>query len=81
MGKLSPKDFDEMAGRLRSRALSLMKQLDVSDADGYRALIERELAARLGSVRGPAPGTAAAPAAAGARATKSSASTRLSRGS
>lgn len=64
MGKLSPKDFDEMAGRLRSRALSLMKQLDVSDADGYRPLIERELAARLGSVRGTAPRTAAAPAAA-----------------
>ena len=28
MGKLSPTDFDEMAGRLRARALSLMKQLD-----------------------------------------------------
>ena len=28
MGKVSPKDFDEMAGRLRARAMSLMKQLD-----------------------------------------------------
>jgi hypothetical protein len=46
MGKLSPRDFDEMAGRLRARALSLMKQLD-EDAAGYRTLIERELSARL----------------------------------
>ena len=28
MGKVSAADFDEMAGRLRARALSLMKQLD-----------------------------------------------------
>jgi hypothetical protein len=45
MGKISPADFDEMAGRLRARALSLIKQLDT--APGYRALIERELSARL----------------------------------
>src|SRR5690606_6558296 len=45
MGKLSQKDFDEMAGRLRARALSLMKQLDVGEA-GYAAEIERELASR-----------------------------------
>ncbi len=46
MGKLSPRDFDEMAGRLRARAIMLMKQLD----DGglaYREIVERELAARL----------------------------------
>ena len=60
MGKLSPKDFDEMAGRLRSRALSLMKQLDVADSDGYRSLIERELAARLGSAPRTATRTATA---------------------
>ena len=46
MGKVSPADFDEMAGRLRTRALSLMKQLD-EDASGYRTIIERELSARL----------------------------------
>ncbi len=52
MGKLSPQDFDEMAGRLRARALGIMKQLD-SGASAYRAQIEKELAARLGSTRKP----------------------------
>jgi hypothetical protein len=47
MGKLSERDFQEMAGRLRARAISLIKQLD-EGSTGYRALIERELAARLG---------------------------------
>ena len=46
MGKVSPKDFDEMSGRLRARALSLMKELD-EGGSGYRELIERELKARL----------------------------------
>jgi hypothetical protein len=46
MGKVSQADFDEMAGRLRARALSFMKQLD-EDASGYRSVIERELQARL----------------------------------
>ncbi len=46
MGKVSQTDFEEMAGRLRTRALSLMKQLD-DDGSGYRTLIERELSARL----------------------------------
>jgi hypothetical protein len=46
MGKVSARDFDEMSGRLRSRAMSLIKELDQGEA-GYRALIERELAARL----------------------------------
>jgi len=45
MGKLSAKDFDEMAGRLRARAMSLMRQLDTGS--GYRELIERGLQARL----------------------------------
>ena len=45
MGKVSAKDFDEMAGRLRARAMSLMRQLDAEA--GYRELIERELQARL----------------------------------
>jgi hypothetical protein len=46
MGKVSPSDFDQMAARLRGRALSLMKQLD-EDGTGYRTIIERELSARL----------------------------------
>jgi hypothetical protein len=46
MGKVSQADFDEMAGRLRARALLFMKQLD-EDATGYRSVIERELQARL----------------------------------
>jgi hypothetical protein len=46
MGKLSQDDFEEMAGRLRVRALALMKQLD-ENGTGYRSVIERELAARL----------------------------------
>ena len=46
MGKVSQSDFDEMARRLRARALTLMQQLD-EDATGYRTIIERELAARL----------------------------------
>ena len=46
MGKVSEKDFDEMSGRLRARALNLMKQLDFQ-MPGYRGLIERELEGRL----------------------------------
>jgi hypothetical protein len=46
MGKVSDADFQEMAGRLRLRAIALMKQLD-GDAAGYRELIERELRGRL----------------------------------
>jgi hypothetical protein len=72
MKKVSARDFDEMAGRLRARAMSLMRQLD-ADA-GYRELIEREVQARLatgktlGRDRQPAPSApvsvAPAPAAA-----------------
>jgi pyruvate/2-oxoacid:ferredoxin oxidoreductase beta subunit len=47
MGKLSEKDFEEMAARLRARAMTLMHQLDAGG--GYRELIERELKARAGS--------------------------------
>jgi len=46
MGKMSTADFDELAGRLRVRALTLMKQLDTPEPV-YRARIERDLAARL----------------------------------
>jgi len=44
MGKLSQPDFDEMARRLRARAMGIMQQLD--DGGRYREAIERELAAR-----------------------------------
>ena len=57
MGKVSAKDFDEMAGRLRTRAIGLMKQLDHDDA-GFRALIERDLQTRLAERPAPRPKTA-----------------------
>jgi hypothetical protein len=46
MGKVSDQDFDEMAGRLRARAMGIMKQLEAG-ASVYRREIERDLAARL----------------------------------
>jgi hypothetical protein len=54
MGKLSEADWQEMSGRLRSRAARLMRQLDAGA--GYREKIERDLAKRLG----PAPSRASA---------------------
>jgi hypothetical protein len=45
MGKVSEADWREMSGRLRARAARLMRQLDAGA--GYRAQIERDLAARL----------------------------------
>ena len=47
MGKLSTQDFDEMSGRLRTRAVGIIKRLDAGSS-AYRALIEKELAARIG---------------------------------
>jgi hypothetical protein len=46
MGKVADGDYEEMVGRLRSRAVRLLQQLD-STSTGYRDLIERELAKRL----------------------------------
>jgi hypothetical protein len=45
MRKMSEADFQDMSGRLRARAVGLIKQLDIGSA-GYREIIERELAAR-----------------------------------
>jgi len=45
MGKIAKPDFDEMASRLRNRALGLMRQLDAGG--GYREQIAREVEARL----------------------------------
>jgi hypothetical protein len=62
MGKVSDRDFQEMAGRLKARAIELIKRLD-QDAGGYRELIEREVALRLeamGPERPDQPGPAKA---------------------
>ena len=46
MGKVAEGDYEDMIGRLRSRAVRLLQQLD-NTSSGYRELIERELAQRL----------------------------------
>ena len=46
MGKLSDADWQEMSGRLRTRAARLIRQLDAGA--GYRDKIERDLEKRLG---------------------------------
>ena len=66
MRKVSEADFQDMSGRLRARAVGLIKQLDAGSA-GYREIIERELAGRAATSRArtqiaAAPGTAAAAA-------------------
>jgi hypothetical protein len=48
MGKLSATDFEEMSGRLRTRAARLIRQLDAGG--GYRAQVEADLAKRLGEI-------------------------------
>lgn len=53
MGKVSERDFDEMAARLRARAVTLMKSVEDSTS-GYRELIERDLKARLSERAMPA---------------------------
>ncbi|MGH9386303.1 MAG: zinc ribbon domain-containing protein, partial [Vicinamibacterales bacterium] len=50
MGKVSNADFDEMNGRLRRRAVGLMRQLDEGGA--YREQIEREVERRLKEMDG-----------------------------
>ena len=55
MGKISEADFEEMGGRLRTRAGRLIQRLD-SRAD-YRVQIEQEIARRMG--RAPALATCA----------------------
>jgi hypothetical protein len=53
MRKMSQADFDEMAGRLRLRALGLMEQLDAGG--GYRDQIDQEIARRLAGLEGLSP--------------------------
>jgi hypothetical protein len=59
MGKISDADFHEVAGRLRARAAGLLRQLD-ADSSGYRALVERELATRVGRPAASPPPAASA---------------------
>ena len=49
MGKIAKPDFDEMSGRLRNRALGLMRQLDAGG--GYKEQIQREVEERLNRSR------------------------------
>ena len=49
MGKMTKADFEEMSGRLRARAIGLMRQLD--EEGGYREQIEREVHKRLGTAQ------------------------------
>jgi len=46
MGKVSEQDCEDMASRLRVRAMGIIRQLD-DGRTSYRAVIERELQARL----------------------------------
>lgn len=52
MGKVSDGDFDEMALRLRARAVRIMKDLD--ERPDYLGRIERELKSRLAADAAPA---------------------------
>jgi hypothetical protein len=52
MGKIARSDYDEMGGRLRARAIGLIRQLD---AGGYKGAIEQELQARMGTGRTKVP--------------------------
>jgi hypothetical protein len=49
MRKISDADYQEVVGRLRARAAGLLRQLDGGGL-GYRELIERDLATRIGPV-------------------------------
>ena len=71
MGKMSKADFDEMAGRLRRRAVGLMRQLDAGG--GYREQIQKEVEQRLGRSEADRQDTAKADLSAEARGAKAEA--------
>jgi hypothetical protein len=50
MGKVAQADFDEMSGRLRARAMGLIRQLDAGG--GYKEQIAREVQERLAGATG-----------------------------
>jgi hypothetical protein len=54
MGKVSQEDFEQMAGRLRARAMGIMKQIE-SRTGVYRQEIERELKSRIRATSKPDP--------------------------
>jgi len=54
MGKVSDKDFQEMAVRLRGRAAGLLHQLDAGA--GYREAIDKEIEKRVGRTSSGSPG-------------------------
>lgn len=54
MGKVADADFSEMVGRLRARAVGIMKQLD-ERPETYREQIEREVLERLEALHQAAP--------------------------
>ncbi len=62
MGKVSEADWQEMTGRLRARAVRLIRQLDSGSAV-YRDLIEKELSAREASAGSRAAANLTRPAA------------------
>ena len=49
MGKVSDRDYQEMATRLRARAGRILRQLDESPELGYRTMIEQEISRRIGA--------------------------------
>jgi hypothetical protein len=59
MKKVAQADFDEMAGRLRARAIRIMRQLDAGE--GYRVAIEKEVQSRLAAVGAQPARSAATP--------------------
>jgi hypothetical protein len=61
MGKVSDADFREIGGQYRGRAMRVMRQLDDAGEGDYRALVERELKARLGAPKGAPAKLAARP--------------------
>src|SRR4029078_1671008 len=61
MGKVSDADFREIGGGYRARAMRVLRQLDEQAAD-YKALVEKELKARLGVAQAAPPDEAPKPA-------------------
>ena len=67
MNKISLEDFNEIAGRYRTRAVRVIRELDSKEPD-YASMIEREIAVRVARAEAsaartgvPAAGAAAAP--------------------
>jgi hypothetical protein len=74
MRKTDTADYEEMRDRLRARAVRLMQQLDAS---GYRAAVERDLAARPAASAAPPGAPAPAAAVCGACGTANDADARF----